>query len=99
MGSSPTLPPKPDDKSVEVENVVLEAWALSETAAQVFIKRVTDTVSIWDLQVRDPKVTFNKGPMNANGFSISMRLVKLAGPEGKIIRLSDKKNHETTSFE
>ena len=98
-GSSPTLPPKPDDKSVEVENIVLEAWALSETAAQVFIKRVTDTVIIWDLQVRDPKVTFNKGPMNGNGFSISMRLVKLAGPEGKIIRLSDKKHHETTPFE
>jgi hypothetical protein len=91
--------PKPDDKTVEVENIVLEAWALTETAAQIFVKRVTDTVLIWDLQVRDPKVTFAKGPMSASGFSVSMRLVKLAGPDGKIIQLSDNKQHETTAFE
>ncbi|MCQ8131050.1 hypothetical protein, partial [Methylomonas rivi] len=97
--AAPPLPPKPDDNAIEVENILLEAWALSETAAQTFIQRVNNTARGWDLLVRDPKVAFDKGPMNANGFSISLRLVKLAGPDGKIIRQSDTERHETTPFE
>ncbi|MCQ8103310.1 hypothetical protein NP590_04255 [Methylomonas sp. SURF-2] len=95
----PPPPARPDDNAFEVENIVLEAWAMSETAAQTFVQRVNNTARGWDLQLRDPKVAFDKGPMNANGFSISLRLVKLAGPDGKIIRQSDTERHETTSFE
>lgn len=101
-GSPPlpaNAPPHAADNWVEVENIVLEAWALSETAAQTFIQRVTHTVAVWDLHTRDAKVAFGKGPLSANGFSVSMRLMKLAGPDGKIIRLSERKQYETTPFE
>ncbi|OAI09334.1 hypothetical protein A1353_24500 [Methylomonas methanica] len=98
--ANPTLPPNPiNDKRIEAENLVLEAWALSDSAAQMFIKRVGDAAARWDLHVREPKVTFGKGPLNNNGFSISLRLVKLAEPDGKIIRLSNPNPHETTPFE
>ena len=78
---------------------MLEAWALSDSAAQMFIKRVGDAAARWDLQVREPKVTFGKGPLSSSGFSISLRLVKSAEPDGKIIRLSNPNPHETTPFE
>ncbi len=99
-GANSTLPPNPiNDKRIEAENLVLEAWALSDSAAQTFIKRVGDAAARWDLHVREPKVTFGKGPLSSNGFSISLRLVKLAEPDGKIIRLSNPNPHETTPFE
>lgn len=88
-----------DAKRIEAEHWVLEAWAVSDSAAQTFIKRVGDAAARWDLQLRDPKVTFGKGPLQSNGFTISLRLVKLAEPDGKIIRLSTANTHETSPFE
>jgi hypothetical protein len=96
--NAPAAPAKPDDKTVEAANLVLEAWALNETAAQTFVQRVSNIVRGWNLQVRDPKVAFGKGPLSANGFNVSMRLVKLAGPDGKIIRQSETEQHETALF-
>lgn len=92
-------PGQVEDKRVEVENFKLEAWAISETAAQSFIQKVKDTVIRWDLQVRDPLVSLRKGPLNVNGFAVSMRLVILAGPEGKVIRQAKQVEHEITHFE
>ncbi len=88
-----------EDKRAELENFKLEAWAVSETAAQTFIQKVKDTVSRWDLQVRDPLVSLRKGPLNVNGFAVSMRLVTLAGPDGKVIRQAKQVKYEATHFE
>ncbi|ATG91563.1 hypothetical protein [Methylomonas koyamae] len=98
--ANPAQPAGPlDAKRIEAEHFELEAWALSDSAAQTFVKRVGDAAANWDLQVTESKVAFGKGPLNANGFTIKLRLVKLAEPDGKIIRLSNPKSYETPTFE
>ncbi|MCQ8183351.1 hypothetical protein NP603_19725, partial [Methylomonas sp. SURF-1] len=98
--ANPAQPAGPmDAKRIEAEHFELEAWALSDSAAQTFVKRVGDAAANWDLQVTEAKVAFGKGPLNSNGFTIKLRLVKLAEPDGKIIRLSNPKSYETPSFE
>lgn len=65
------------DKRVEVENFNLEAWAISEAAAQTFIQKMKEAVAPWQLEVRDAQVLSRRGPLNLDGFAVSMRLVKL----------------------
>ncbi len=98
--ANPAQPAGPmDAKRIEAEHFELEAWALSDSAAQTFVKRVGDAAANWDLQVTEAKVAFGKGPLNSNGFTIKLRLVKLAEPDGKIIRISNPRSYETPSFE
>lgn len=73
----PPLPTVRKDTRVEVENFNLAGWALSEAAAQSFIQQMKEAVAPWDLEIRDSKVFQRLGPMNIDGFAVSMRLVKL----------------------
>lgn len=77
----PTLPAARKDTRIEVENFNLAGWALSEASAQSFIQQMKEAVAPWNLEVRDSKVFQRLGPMNVEGFAVSMRLVKLASAE------------------
>ena len=77
----PTLPSAIKDSRIEVENFNLAAWALSETAAQSFIQKMKEAVDPWGLEIRDSKVFSRLGPMDLEGFAVSMRLVKLVSAE------------------
>ncbi len=77
----PALPAIKKDPRIEVENFNLLAWAVSETAGQTFIQKVAETIEPWGLEVRDSKVLQRPGPMNIEGFAVSMRLVKLVSAE------------------
>lgn len=74
------------DKRIEVENFRLEAWAINENAAQSFIQVMTQAVQPWQLEVRDALVAARKGPLNADGFAVTMRLVRLIEPEGAVAK-------------
>jgi len=69
------------DKRIEVENFNVDAWALSETAAQSFLQNLTQAIDPWGLEIRDPKVVSRQGPLNLPGFGLGFRIVKLALPE------------------
>ena len=69
------------DKRIEVENFNLDAWALSETAAQSFIQDLKQAIEPWQLEIRDPTVSAQAGPLNLSGFGIALRIVKLKMPE------------------
>ncbi|MCX4187782.1 hypothetical protein [Methylophaga sp. OBS4] len=77
----PAAPNKQSDTRVEVENFNLEAWALSETAAQAFIQQMKEALVPWNMEVRDSQVMSRPGPLNLDGFAVAMRLVKLASIE------------------
>jgi hypothetical protein len=77
----PVAPSSRKDTRVEVENFNLEAWALTETAAQSFIQQIEDAVEPWGLELRDKQVVSHLGPMNIDGFTVSMRIVKLVSDE------------------
>ena len=82
--TTPTGPASPleiKDKRVEVENFNLEAWAISEAAAQTFIQKMKEAVAPWQLEVREAQVITRSGPLNLDGFAVSMRLVKLVEPD------------------
>lgn len=81
VGLLPPLPNTKKDNREEVENFNLEAWALTETAAQTFIQQMKDAIDPWNMEVRDSHVVSRSGPMNLDGFTVSMRLVKLMSPE------------------
>lgn len=78
MPGMPT-PPGSGKKAakVEVESFTLEAWALSEAAAQTFIQKIQQEVEPWRLEVRDTRVYSGAGPLNLQGFGVTMRVVKL----------------------
>ncbi len=64
------------DKAMETESFIVEAWALSEAAAQTFIQNMQRAVAPSGLEVRDTPVLTAKGPLNLDGFDLKMRLVK-----------------------
>lgn len=72
------------DSRVEIENFNIDAWALSETAAQSFLQSLAEAIQPWGLEIRDPKVLSRQGPLNLEGFGIGFRIVKLATPETAI---------------
>lgn len=75
--NSPTLPAVNTNPMKEVESFNLSAWAVSETAAQNFIQNLTAQVADVSLEIRDAQVSSGKGPLNLDGFSVVLRLVKL----------------------
>lgn len=62
---------------VEIENFNLQAWALSETAAQQFIQTLKKSAEPWGLKILDSNVTGQLGPLNLKGFMVKLRIVKL----------------------
>lgn len=77
----PVMPKSNKDTRIEVENFNLEAWALTETAAQSFIQQMEEAIKPWDMEIRDSQVVSRLGPMNLDGFTVSLRLVKLVSEE------------------
>ncbi|MBS3965065.1 MAG: hypothetical protein KGZ80_11355 [Methylomonas sp.] len=82
---APPTPPLPNapppDNRLEVEHFRLEAWAVNETAAQTFVQRMAQAAQGLALDIRDPQVIIGKGPLNHNGFTITLRLVRLMTAE------------------
>lgn len=77
MPPAPAMPTVEKDKRVEVESFNIEAWAISEAAAQAFIQKMKEKVAPWHLEVRDAQVASRQGPLNLDGFAVLMRLVRL----------------------
>jgi hypothetical protein len=86
---APISPSEAQDKRVEVESFHLDAWAISESAAQTFIQKMKEAIAPWQLEVRDAHVTSRPGPLNLDGFAVSMRLVKLVQAD-RISQLQEK---------
>lgn len=61
---------------METESFIVDAWALSESAAQTFIQNMQRAIAPSGMEVRDTPVLTAKGPLNLNGFNLKMRLVK-----------------------
>jgi hypothetical protein len=74
----PLSPQINKNKRVEVENFNLQAWALTETAAQQFIQTLKKFSSPWGLEILDSNVVGQLGPKNLQGFMVTLRIVKLA---------------------
>jgi hypothetical protein len=62
---------------VETDNFNIDAWALTESAAQEFVQNMKLSVAAWDMEVRDIQVIEKAGPMNLAGYSVSMSLVRV----------------------
>jgi hypothetical protein len=77
MPVASAMPAAVKDKRVEVESFNIEAWAVSEAAAQAFIQKMKEKVAPWHLEVRDAQVSSRTGPLNLDGFAVLMRLVRL----------------------
>jgi hypothetical protein len=77
MPVASAMPAAAKDKRVEAESFNIEAWAVSEAAAQAFIQKMKEKVAPWRLEVRDAQVSSRKGPLNLDGFAVLMRLVRL----------------------
>ncbi len=73
---SPQLPSA--DKRIEVESFNLKAWAISESAAQSFIQQLKHGLKPWNLEIRNPQVEARVGPLNLSGFTVVLRIIKLA---------------------
>jgi hypothetical protein len=78
------------NKRVEVENFNLKAWALTETAAQQFIQTLKKLASPWGLEILDSNVVGQLGPMNLQGFMVTLRIVKLADAKALLNKASLK---------
>ncbi|MBW6453157.1 MAG: hypothetical protein K0A92_05160 [Methyloprofundus sp.] len=72
----PEIKPNETEKMLDTEHFTLQAWALSESAAQFFIQTMQKTLAPSNLEVRDVPVVNSTGPMGLNGFSIKMQLVR-----------------------
>ncbi|MGJ0430193.1 hypothetical protein [Methylobacter sp.] len=77
MPVASAMPAAAKDKRVEAESFNIEAWAVSEAAAQAFIQKMKEKVAPWHLEVRDAQVSSRTGPLNLDGFAVLMRLVRL----------------------
>jgi len=69
------------DNRVEIESFNLQAWALSETAGQQFIQTLKKAAEPWGLEILDSNVAARTGPLNLEGFTVSLRIVKLVSAE------------------
>lgn len=64
------------EKIVEVESFTFSAWALSEAGAQTFIQTLQNALAPLQLEVRDGPVISARGPLNLNGYSFNLRVVR-----------------------
>ena len=62
---------------VETDNFNIDAWALTESAAQEFVQNMKLSIAAWDMEVRDIQVIEKAGPMNLAGYSVSLSLVRV----------------------
>lgn len=72
-----TVIPTQKTNLVEVENINIEAWALSEESAQQFIYTIKDKVREMDLVVKESIVQADKGVFGLDGFTVAFRIVRM----------------------
>ncbi|MCX4190959.1 hypothetical protein [Methylophaga sp. OBS1] len=73
----PSASPPSKPGGIETDNFNIDAWALTESAAQEFVQNMKLSVAAWDMEVRDIQVIEKPGPMNLSGYSVSMSLVRV----------------------
>lgn len=73
----PTATPLNKPGIVETDNFNIDAWALTESAAQEFVQNMKLSIAAWDMEVRDIQVIEKAGPMNLAGYSVSLSLVRV----------------------
>jgi len=77
VGISPPTAPLSRPGVVETDNFNIDAWALTESAAQQFVQNMKLAVASWEMEVRDIQVFEKEGPMNMPGYSVSLSLVRV----------------------
>jgi hypothetical protein len=77
VGVQPPTTPLNKPGLIETDNFNIDAWALTESAAQEFVQNMKLAVATWDLEVRDIQVIEKTGPMNLAGYSVSFSLVRV----------------------
>jgi hypothetical protein len=77
VGIEPPRTPLNKPGVIETDNFNIDAWALTESAAQEFVQNMKLAVTAWDMEVRDIQVVEKTGPMNLAGYSVSMSLVRV----------------------
>lgn len=77
VGVQPPVAPFNMPGVIEADNFNIDAWALSEAAAQEFVQNMKLAVAPWSMEVRDIQVMEKPGPMNLDGYSVSLSLVRV----------------------
>lgn len=77
VGIQPPTTPLNKPGVIETDNFNIDAWALTESAAQEFVQNMKLAVTAWDMEVRDIQVVEKTGPMNLAGYSVSLSLVRV----------------------
>jgi hypothetical protein len=77
VGIQPPTNPLNKPGVIETDNFNIDAWALTESAAQEFVQNMKLAVTAWDMEVRDIQVVEKTGPMNLTGYSVSLSLVRV----------------------
>jgi hypothetical protein len=77
VGVQPPTSPLNKPGVIETDNFNIDAWALTESAAQEFVQNMKLAVAAWDMDVRDIQVIEKMGPMNLAGYSVSLSLVRV----------------------
>ncbi|MCX4189163.1 hypothetical protein [Methylophaga sp. OBS3] len=78
VGIQPAAPQPNRPGMVELDNFNVDAWAVTESAAQEFVQNMKLAVAQWSMDVRDIQVMEKIGPMNMAGFSVSMSLIHVS---------------------
>jgi hypothetical protein len=82
VGVQPPVAPLNMPGVIEADNFNIDAWALSEAAAQEFVQNMKLAVAPWSMEVRDIQVMEMPGPMNLDGYSVSLSLVRVMPEQG-----------------
>lgn len=77
VGFQPPTMPLSKPGVIETDNFNIDAWALTESAAQEFVQNMKLAVAAWDMEVRDIQVIEKTGPMNLAGYSVSLSLIRV----------------------
>jgi hypothetical protein len=77
VGVQPPITPLNKPGVIETDNFNIDAWALTESAAQEFVQNMKLAVAAWSMEVRDIQVIEKNGPMNLAGYSVSLSLVRV----------------------
>ena len=81
VGIQPPTAPLSMPNVIETDNFNIDAWALTESAAQEFVQNMKLAVAAWSMEVRDIQVIEKKGPLNLAGYSVSLSLVRVIPKE------------------
>lgn len=75
---------------IELDHFNIDAWSLTEGAAQEFIQSLKDAATTWNLIVRDVQILERPGPLSLDGYTVVLSLVKIAPRPLQISEASTK---------